>query len=62
MFVLLSVTVLLPPLRHDWDALYAIRADEALVSAWLALAGLLLWLGRRGWRALRQRPHPVTPD
>lgn len=62
MFVLLSVTVLLPQLRHDWDALYATRADEALVAAWLSLAGLLLWLGRRGASALRQRPHPFMPD
>ena len=58
MFVLVSVTVLLPQLWHDWDMLYAARARDALVAAWLALALFLSWLGVHGWRELRQRPHP----
>jgi hypothetical protein len=62
MFVLLSLTVLLPQLWRDWDVLNAARADDALVVTWLALAVLLLWLARRGARALRQRPHPFLPD
>jgi hypothetical protein len=29
-----------------------------LAVAWTAAAVALLWLGRRGWQGLRQRPHP----
>ena len=61
MFVLLSLTVLLPQLWRDSDVLYATRADDVLVAAWLMLACLLWWLARRGASALRQRPHPFMP-
>ena len=62
MFVLLSVTVLLPQLWQDWSVLYAWRALDALFAAWLVLALFLTWLGRRGWRGLQQRPHPFFPN
>ncbi len=29
---------------------------------WAALLLWLLWLGRRGWRGLQQRPHPFLPN
>ncbi|MEO8779128.1 MAG: hypothetical protein ABI389_10720 [Rhodanobacter sp.] len=61
MFVLLSLTVLAPQVRDGLPALIVAGADDALVAAWLALAGLLWWLARRGARALRQRPHPFMP-
>jgi len=62
MFVLLSLTVLLPMLWHDWAELSAARAGDTLGAAWFALALFLFWLGRRGWRGLRQRPHPFLPN
>jgi hypothetical protein len=62
MFVLLSLTVLLPQLWQDWDVSNAARADHALVATWLALAVLLAWLARRGACALRERAHPFLSD
>ena len=61
MFVLLSLTVLMPQVHDDLPALVVAGADDVLVAAWLALALSLWWLGRRGARALRQRPHPFMP-
>jgi hypothetical protein len=29
---------------------------------WVAAAGVLLWLGRRGWRGLQQRAHPFLAN
>jgi hypothetical protein len=62
MFVLLSLTVLLPQLWQDWDISNEARAAKALVATWLALALLLAWLARRGARALRGRAHPFLSD
>ncbi|MHB1273399.1 MAG: hypothetical protein ACYCZD_11650 [Rhodanobacter sp.] len=62
MFVLLSLTVLLPMLWHDWAELFVVRAGDTLGAAWFALALFLLWFGHRGWRGLRQRPHPFLPN
>jgi len=62
MFVLLSLTLLLPMLWHDWSELSEVRAGDTLGAAWFALALFLLWLGRRGWFGLRQRPHPFLPN
>ncbi len=33
-----------------------------LAIAWAGAATLLLWLGRRGWLGLRQRPHPFLAN
>lgn len=62
MFVLLSLTVLLPQLWQDWDISNAAKAAKVLVTTWLALALLLAWLARRGARALRERAHPFLSD
>jgi hypothetical protein len=62
MFVLFSLTMLLPQLWHDWAARSVARADGALAASWLVLLLFLCWLGSRGWRALQQRPHPFLPD
>lgn len=62
MFVLLSLSVLLPHLWQDWDVSNAERAIDAISAAWLLLVLFLLWLGRRGWRALQQRRHPFLPN
>ena len=35
---------------------------SVLLVGWLAVGGMLLWLGRRGWRGLQQRPHPFLPN
>ena len=34
----------------------------AAASAWAMLALVLAWLGRRGWRGLRDRPHPFIAN
>jgi len=47
-----------PGLRDDAVASALVTANHALVVAWLALALFLLWLSRRGWHELQQRPHP----
>ena len=31
-------------------------------AGWMFLVAVLLWLGRRGWRGLLQRPHPFLPN
>ncbi len=62
MFVLLSLTVLAPQVRDGLPAPVVAGADDGLVAAWLALAGLLCWLARRGASALRRRPHPFMPE
>ncbi|WP_449423255.1 hypothetical protein [Rhodanobacter lindaniclasticus] len=33
-----------------------------LVMAWSIAAIVLSWLGQRGWRNLRRRPHPFLVD
>lgn len=35
---------------------------DLFVVGWVVLAVALLWLGRRGWRGLMQRPHPFLPN
>ena len=62
MVVLLSLTLLLPVLWHDWSGLFVVRAGDALGATWIALALFLLWLGRRGWRGLQARPHPFLAN
>lgn len=62
MFLLLSLTAMLPQSWQGWDVLYVARASDALVAAWLALTLFLLWLGWRGWRGLRQLACPFSPN
>jgi hypothetical protein len=42
--------------RHPWHAGHAVFA--VLAGAWIVAACALGWLGRRGWRGMRERPHP----
>ncbi|MBN8922149.1 MAG: hypothetical protein BGP10_17270 [Rhodanobacter sp. 68-29] len=42
--------------RHPWQ--YANLVQGWLSVAWVVMAVVLLWLGRRGWQALLRRPHP----
>ncbi|MHB1272436.1 MAG: hypothetical protein ACYCZD_06610 [Rhodanobacter sp.] len=35
---------------------------ELFDAGWIFLIAVLLWLGHRGWRGLRQRPHPFLPN
>jgi len=62
LFVLLSLTVVLPVLWQDWSAPAVARTHAALGVSWLALASFLLWFGHRGWSGLRRRPHPFMPN
>jgi hypothetical protein len=57
----ISVVLALPlfsdqPLIHDPDIAFA------AAIAWAALFAPLLRLAQRGWRGLRQRPHPFLPN
>ncbi|MBD8872332.1 hypothetical protein [Rhodanobacter sp. DHB23] len=40
----------------------AAGAVAGLAVAWATATMVLLWLGRRGWRGLRQRPHPFLAN
>ncbi|WEN14734.1 hypothetical protein PY254_16095 [Rhodanobacter sp. AS-Z3] len=62
LFTLSSLTLLLPPLWHDWSALSEANMQTALGFSWLLLTLFLCWLGRRGWQGLQQRPHPFIPN
>ena len=62
MFVLLSLTGLVPQVRDGLPAPVVAGADDVLLAAWLALALFLWWLARRGGRVLRQRSHPFMPS
>ena len=34
----------------------------AFAASWGSLMAVLLWIGRRGWRGLQQRPHPFLAN
>jgi hypothetical protein len=58
-FVLTVLSLLLPALawgRHPiaWIAAWL----PPLAAGWLLLGAAMVWLGRRGWQGLLQRPHP----
>ena len=55
---LITVTVLSFTTGPQWQPLRLAH----LGIGWAALVLWLLWLGRRGWRGLQQRPHPFLPN
>lgn len=62
-FVLTLLSMLLPVMawgRHPvvWVAPWL----PALGAGWLLLVGAMVWLGRRGWHDLMQRPHPFLTN
>jgi len=62
-FVLFFLSIFLPATamgQHPWRG--ASLAQPWLLVAWLAMAIVLAWLGRRGWRGLLARPHPFLPN
>lgn len=61
MFVLLSVSMLLPQIWEDWSARSVTQAGGALAAGWIVIALVLLRHGRRGWHGLQQRSHPFLP-
>jgi hypothetical protein len=58
-FVLTMLSLLLPALA--WGR-HPVAGSAAwlppLVASWLLLGAAMVWLGRRGWQGLLQRPHP----
>lgn len=61
-FVLFFLSTFLPVTmagEHPWHD--ASLAEPLLLVAWVAMAMVLAWLGRRGWRGLLARPHPFMP-
>jgi hypothetical protein len=46
--------------HHPWG--FGPVALSLLALGWSALFVALLWLGRRGWRKLQQRPHPFLAN
>ncbi|HWU77430.1 MAG TPA: hypothetical protein VN043_13085 [Rhodanobacter sp.] len=46
--------------RHHWHP--GLGPLVAMAVSWATLAIVLLWLGRRGWRGLLQRPHPFLAN
>lgn len=58
--LLVAVSTFVPmvaALAHHPQPLTA-GTRAALIVAWAATAGVLLWLGRRGWAGMKRRPHP----
>lgn len=60
-FALMMITLSLPLLGEIGLALLHGGVLTGFVVAWAALVLALGWIGMRGWRALRQRPHPFLP-
>lgn len=60
LFCLSTFIPLLNADRHPWDGLAPF--EHALLAGWAALAAILLWLARRGWRGLLARPHPFLTN
>jgi len=61
-FILGSLSTFMPSATmgaHSWQ--FGGYLLLAIGAGWLAIAGVLLWLGLRGWRGLRERPHPFLP-
>lgn len=60
MAVLVSASTFVPLFatlgRRPWHAGHAVFA--VLAFGWIVAACALGWLGRRGWRGMRARPHP----
>ena len=62
-FMVVTLSVFIPVVangKHPWHSAAAVEA--ALLVGWTVLGAALLWLGYRGWRGLRQRPHPFLPN
>lgn len=62
-FVLYFLSIFLPATmvgKHPWPG--ANPAQPWLLAAWVAMAVVLTWLARRGWRGLLARPHPFLPN
>lgn len=62
-FVLNVLSALLPAVawgRHPES--WATMLLPPLGLAWLVLGAAMVWLGRRSWRGLMQRPHPFLPN
>lgn len=60
----LIITTCAAALFRFGDSLLAehVLASSFFAATWTALLALLLALGRRGWRAYRQRAHPFLPN
>ena len=58
LLALITLTVLSFTTGPQWQPLRLAH----LGIGWAALALWLIWLGRRGWRGLQQRPHPFLPN
>lgn len=58
LFILIGLGSFLPLAAggaHPWEQ--ARHAIEIVLGLWLVAGVVLLWIGRRGWRALARRPH-----
>lgn len=46
--------------QHPWagDSLM----EPLMLAAWVVMALMLAWVGRRGWRGMLARPHPFLPN
>jgi hypothetical protein len=46
--------------EHPWEG--ASLAESLMLAAWVVIALMLAWVGRRGWRGMLVRPHPFLPN
>jgi hypothetical protein len=60
-YALICISIFLPATSGRGMQL-GMTGNVVLAIAWASLIVALLWLGRRGWRGLQQRPHPFMPN
>lgn len=60
-YALICISIFLPATSGP-VAQIGMTGSIALAAAWASLIVALLWLGRRGWHGLQQRPHPFLPN
>jgi hypothetical protein len=61
-WIVINITIAVP-LFHDGGPIVLGNVGAGwLAAGWAAFTVALLWLGRRGWRGLQQRPHPFLPN
>jgi len=60
-YALICISIFLP-VTSIHDVRLGMTGSAMLAAAWASLIVALLWLGRRGWQGLQQRPHPFLPN
>lgn len=60
--IIINLSIAVPLFHHGGPIVLGNDGAGWLAAGWAAFTVALLWLGRRGWRGLQQRPHPFLPN